>query len=225
MYKRQHQLVPTQLGRFALRDLAINNNVFTTKGLAECLRLASSVPAGRITLHNTPSELVDADLAAIKKSRAWRLRPYVEYLDHFGVPRPTSFEELTGDSELAKELRGLYDDRLDLVEFPIGVLAEKRLGTQILGPLMTVMVGYDAFSHALTNPLLAKRNFNVDTFTSIGLNSIKYTSRLSDLLARNSKPPHAHIDFTRRREIPGHHRPLQTPGCSDNPHTHLLRLK
>ena len=205
---RWHQLVPRQLGTLNTAGFVLNNNELVTRGLAGSLHLASSCPAGRITLHNTPDFLLAADKAAIAKSRAWRLRPYVEYLDHFGVPRPTSFEELTGDKALAAELHRLYDGRVELVEFPIGVLAERRRGTQILGPLMTVMVGYDAFTHALTNPLLAKRNFNADTFTSIGLESIKKTSSLADLLARNSKPPHPLVDFTRAREIPGHHRPV-----------------
>jgi hypothetical protein len=51
--------------------------------------------------------------------------------------------------------------------------------------LLLRMVAADAFSQALTNPLLSEHVFNADTFTPWGLNLINATSKLGDLLARN----------------------------------------
>lgn len=47
------------------------------------------------------------------------------------------------------------------------------------------MVAVDAFSHALTNPLLSPHVFSEATFTTEGWASIAATSPLNDLAARN----------------------------------------
>jgi hypothetical protein len=52
-------------------------------------------------------------------------------------------------------------------------------------PLIGRMVALDAFSHALTNPLLSPHVFNEETFTPAGFASIAATSSLHDLAVRN----------------------------------------
>ena len=47
---------------------------------------------------------------------------------------------------------------------------------------MAFMVSVDAFSQALTNPLLSKRVFNKETFTQWGLDLINNTHSLGDIL-------------------------------------------
>jgi prostaglandin-endoperoxide synthase 2 len=47
------------------------------------------------------------------------------------------------------------------------------------------MVALDAFSHALTNPLLSPHLFKEETFTPAGWASIAKTSSLRDLADRN----------------------------------------
>jgi prostaglandin-endoperoxide synthase 2 len=47
------------------------------------------------------------------------------------------------------------------------------------------MVAVDAFSQALTNPLLSEHVFNKDTFTQWGMDLIEITSKLEDVLHRN----------------------------------------
>ena len=51
---------------------------------------------------------------------------------------------------------------------------------------MGTMVGVDAFSQALTNPLLADGIFEQATFARAGWEAISATSRLQDLLDRNT---------------------------------------
>ena len=55
----------------------------------------------------------------------------------------------------------------------------------MLGELMTVMVAYDAFTHALTNPLLSKYTFKPETFDPAGMTIIADTNTLSDIVKRN----------------------------------------
>jgi prostaglandin-endoperoxide synthase 2 len=53
------------------------------------------------------------------------------------------------------------------------------------------MVAADAFSHALSNPLLSPHVFHAGTFTTAGLDVIQKTASLADLLARNDVAPAA----------------------------------
>ena len=58
-----------------------------------------------------------------------------------------------------------------------------------MGELLTAMVGYDAFTQALTNPLLGPQVFNEATFTRAGLKIIQKTRSLQQILARNVADP------------------------------------
>ena len=77
----------------------------------------------------------------------------------------------------------------------------------MMGELLTAMVGYDAFTQALTNPLLAPQVFTEATFTRAGLRIIKRTPILQQILARNAASPDAaFVRFTygpERRAGPG----------------------
>ena len=55
----------------------------------------------------------------------------------------------------------------------------------LFGELMTTMVAGDAFSQALTNPLLSTYIFNEDTFTRYGMEVIEDTSSFEDIARRN----------------------------------------
>ena len=82
---------------------------------------------------------------------------------------------------MAEKLEALYGN-VENVEFVIGLLAEKRPEARVLGPLMRVMVGVDAFSQALTNPLLSQNVFAADTFSEYGLETISETQRFQDIV-------------------------------------------
>ena len=102
-------------------------------------------------------------------------------------PRVTRFEQINGDAKVVKELREVYGD-VDKVEFYVGLFAEERPPLSAVPPLIGRMVAIDAFSQALTNPLLSEHIFNEVTFTPEGFRTIKETSRLEDLLKRNTLP-------------------------------------
>ena len=194
---RWHALVPTEMEiggrRFPDKDFRYNNPFLVDLGLASVFDAATSQRAGKITLHNTAPFLIDAEIAAINKSRAWRLRSYNEYRERFGLQKLSSFDDLTDDPKLRKELESLYE-HIDHVELLVGLLAESDQDT-VLGKLMTLMVGVDAFSQALTNPLLADNVYNEDTFTKTGLESIANTSSLADIVHRNRVPARAKVAF------------------------------
>ena len=63
----------------------------------------------------------------------------------------------------------------------------------MMGELLTAMVGYDAFTQALTNPVLAPQVFTEATFTRAGMKIIRRTRSLQQILARNAADPAARL--------------------------------
>lgn len=54
-----------------------------------------------------------------------------------------------------------------------------------MSSLVGSMVALDAFSQALTNPLLSEHVYNADTFTAFGMDEIRKTDTLWSILQRN----------------------------------------
>ena len=61
------------------------------------------------------------------------------------------------------------------------------------------MVAMDAFSQALSNPLLSEHVYNKETFTEFGWDTIRATGSLRDILERNCPQGTggAHVSMTR----------------------------
>jgi len=95
--------------------------------------------------------------------------------------------DLTGNNkEVSKKLEEVYGN-IDNLEWFVGIWAEAYdEKKETMGELLTYMVGNDAFTQALTNPLLAAEVFNEDTFSKEGFAIINDTGKLSDIIGRNS---------------------------------------
>ena len=104
------------------------------------------------------------------------------------MKKKTSFKDLVGENNtpLAQKMQYVYGD-IDNVEWFVGIWAEDYdEETHVMGGLVGNMVANDAFTQILTNPLLSKQVFNKDTFTKEGFAIIKKTSKISDIIGRNS---------------------------------------
>ena len=185
---RWHSLVPSSF-RIRGRDVAVTDTLFNTDvvvehGLAACFEDASAQRAGRVGLFNSPPEVWDAEVASVRQARAVALGPYNEYRRLARFPRATRFEDVSSDPRVQQGLRDLYGS-VDDIEFYPGLFAEDVRRNAVLPSLIGRMVAIDAFSQAFTNPLLAPRVFNPETFTPLGWELIRTTGSLSDLLHRN----------------------------------------
>ena len=61
------------------------------------------------------------------------------------------------------------------------------------------MVAFDAFTQALTNPLLAPRVYNEQTFSAAGMQIIAQTGSISEIVNRNVPgDPEYFVSLTRR---------------------------
>lgn len=186
---RWHPLMPDSI-TFPGRTIPIGQ--FTTSfdlipetGLAASFTAAASQPAGEIGPLNTATPLLFLETMAINQARGLRMRGYNEYRVAFGEKRVTKFEEISSRPDVLSLLKSLYPS-VDDVEFYPGLFAEDRVKNSPLPPLLLTMVAVDAFSQALTNPLLSEHVFNrPDTFTEWGRGEIDRTSTVADVLSRN----------------------------------------
>jgi prostaglandin-endoperoxide synthase 2 len=200
---RWHMLVPDQVttdegpvdSKTFLRD---NNQLVLDRGLEWLMAQCSRSRAARIGLFNTPAFLTDrrtpdhpaVEERSIALMRSARLQSYNAYRVRFGMPPKTDFADLTSDVAVQGRLAELYGD-IDDLEWYVGIFAEDHPEDQIMGELLTAMVGYDAFTQALTNPVLGPQVFNEATFTRAGLKVIRKTRSLQQILARNAADPAA----------------------------------
>ncbi|MEU8105754.1 peroxidase family protein [Nonomuraea muscovyensis] len=202
---RWHSLIPSRLSvgghDLPMAQTLVGGALIPEPGLGRLFEDASRQRAGRIGLFNTDPLLREVDAASIADSRVLGLAPYNSYREHCRFPRVRRFEQVSGDPRVAGALRELYRgvDDLDLY---VGLFAEEAGSPDaILPPLLTKIIAIDAFSQALTNPLLAPRIFNAATFSREGMRIIATTRTLSDVLHRNvpEDPRPRFVSMTRER--------------------------
>jgi prostaglandin-endoperoxide synthase 2 len=185
---RWHGLVPDSY-RIAGRDVPLaetlyNNRLLIDHGLGALLEDASAQTAGRIGLFNTPEMLLETEKLSIELGRLARLASYNDYRELCKFPRVTDFDQISGDPTVQAALKDVYG-HVDRVEYYPGIFAEDDRPDSALPALIGRLVGSDAFSQALTNPLLSANLYNERTFTAAGLKIIETTRDLSDILHRN----------------------------------------
>jgi prostaglandin-endoperoxide synthase 2 len=136
----------------------------------------------------TPYTFIDAtELASVKLGRQAQLASYNDYREICGYPRVTDFNQITGDEYAQQKLKELYG-HVDKIELFVGLYAEDVRENSAIPPLVARIIGIDAFSQALTNPLLSPKVFNKDTFSEVGWEIIQNTKTVSDLVNRNVPP-------------------------------------
>ena len=180
----------------SMYDSLWNNQMLIDKGLGALMEESCSQPGTRIGLFNTPDfkiagtpyTFIDAtELASVKLGRQAQLASYNDYREMCGYPRVTDFNQITGDEYAQQKLKELYG-HVDKIELFVGLYAEDVRKNSAIPPLVARIIGIDAFSQALTNPLLSPKVFNKETFSEVGWEIIQNTKTVSDLVNRNVPP-------------------------------------
>ena len=167
-----------------LGDFLQDNRPLIEVGLDAAFSGAASQAAGELGALNTSQALLHIEDRAVLQARHNRLATYNAYRVAFGMDRAASFNDISSNPAIAALLKDLYGAP-DHVEFYPGLMAEDRVEDSPLPGLLLRMVAVDAFSQALTNPLLSEHVWNEHTFTPWGFALIGATSKLGDILARN----------------------------------------
>jgi prostaglandin-endoperoxide synthase 2 len=196
---RWHSLVPDRMTwsetPYPVEATIFHNRLLLDAGLGRAFEEISSQPAGRLGAFNTAAALLGLEQRAIEQGRLINLAPYAEYRKYVSLPAPARFEDVSRDPEVVKLLRDVYGS-VDRVEFYPGLFAEDPIPNSPLPPLIQRMVAVDAFSQALTNPLLSKHVFRCDTFSAPGWKAIRETRLLRDMVRRNAPTSGAAITMT-----------------------------
>ncbi len=175
---RWHCLLPPEL-MIGGKPHALSETMFRTRtlfaehGLGALLEEASQQPAGAIELFNVGDRdgilLNSAELPTIRAGRKVELQSYNAYREHCGFKRVERFEDFSSNPKVGEELRKLYDNDVDAVEFYPGIFAEDRVTNSVVPPMMGRLIAVHAFSQLMTNPLLAPEIYNSDeTFSARG---------------------------------------------------------
>ena len=188
---RWHSLVPES---FVLagepipqQEYRFNNRLLEQHGVEQVIGDASRQRAGRIGLFNTPDFLWRAEQHGLQWAREFRIESFNAYRERFSLPRYESIDDLADSPEVAEALKRTYGD-VDAVEFTVGLFAEKRDPSQVMPGTLTQMVALDAFTHILTNPLLASEVHCEATYSPKGWEIIDENATLVDVIKRNTDP-------------------------------------
>ena len=196
---RWHILMPdklaltlNQIPNTDYKDFMYNPSSVIKHGLASLITAWSQQPAGACGLFNTPQFLMYVKELSLELSRRARLKSFNEYRKAFGSKELASFDELNTTEESRQALRKLYNNDINKLEFLLGLWAEQPslplcpsltgLYGNMFGSSMLTMVGVDAFSQALTNPLLSENVYGEATFSTEGLKIINSISTLEQLV-------------------------------------------
>ncbi len=200
---RWHALVPDRIEwggeTHPLAALFMNNQPLLRAGLRASALSLGAQRACELGPMNTSDALLAIEKASVEQGRFCGLAPYADYRDYVRLPRPQSFADISSRPEVQARLQALYGAP-EAVEFFPGLFCEDRATDSPLPGLILRMVAVDAFSQALTNPLLSPHLFNEATFSRAGWEAVNAPVRLADLVARNTPdgPPLDAVRMTRR---------------------------
>jgi prostaglandin-endoperoxide synthase 2 len=203
---RWHSLVPATVkwnGEVEqTKSFSFDHTRLLRDGLGCGFDSASRTRAWKLGLFNTPAFLMEMDIEkrSIKQGRANNLATYNDYRELVKFPRVTRFEQISGDPRVVDALGHVYG-HVDNIEYFVGIFAEETPPRLAVTPTIMRMVAVDAFSHLLTNPLLARSVYNRETFSDEGWETIQKTSTLKDLLERNI--PHSQGCYKVTMELNG----------------------
>lgn len=168
-------------------NFILDNTLLNCNGLALVFDQASHQKAGELGLFNTTQRLHLVEQRSIEQGRDNQLASYNDYREAMKFPRVTKFEQINGDPQVVQGLKKVYGD-VDKIEFFVGLFAEESRPRSAVPSLIGRMVALDAFSQALTNPLLSKNVYNEATFSAEGMRIIETTKSLREIVERNVPP-------------------------------------
>lgn len=189
---RWHSLVPDT---FTLAGVTLdntqyryNNALLEQYGVEQLITDASSQHAGRVGLHNTPGFLTVAEQHGLKWAREFGLQPFNRYRERFGLAPYRSIDEFADGAVVAAELKRIYNGDVDAVEFTVGLFGEKRGEGECMPETLVRMVANDAFTHILTNPVLATEVHCPLTYSDAGWDIVQQNAGLEEIVKRNCDP-------------------------------------
>ncbi|XP_078498679.1 prostaglandin G/H synthase 2 isoform X1 [Lissotriton helveticus] len=149
---------------YTYKQFMYNNSVMVEHGISHMVESFSRQVAGRVAGgRNVPVAVQRVAVASIEQSRQMKYQSMNQYRKHFMLKPYQSFEELTGEKEMAAELEALYGD-IDSMELYPGLLIEKPRTDSIFGETMVEMGAPFSLKGLMGNPICSPEYWKPSTF-------------------------------------------------------------
>ncbi|XP_006110924.2 prostaglandin G/H synthase 2 [Pelodiscus sinensis] len=186
-----HPLLPDSFHvhdqEYTFEQFLYNNSIMVEHGLSHMVKSFSKQIAGRVAGgKNVPFAVKKVAKASIDQSRQMRYQSLNEYRKRFLLKPFKSFEELTGEKEMAAELEELYGD-IDAMELYPGLLVERPRPGAIFGETMVELGAPFSLKGLMGNAICSPQYWKPSTFGGkVGFEIIN-TASLQKLICNNVK--------------------------------------
>ncbi|XP_034979645.1 prostaglandin G/H synthase 2 [Zootoca vivipara] len=170
---------------YTYQQFIYNNSIMLEHGLSHMVESFSRQRAGRVAGgRNVPAAVQTVAKASIDQSRKMRYRSLNEYRKHFMLKPFQSFEELTGEKEMAAELEELYGD-IDAMELYPALLVEKPRPGAIFGETMIELGAPFSLKGLMGNVICSPEYWKPSTFGGkVGFDIVN-TASIQNLICNN----------------------------------------
>ncbi|XP_007667187.1 prostaglandin G/H synthase 2 [Ornithorhynchus anatinus] len=172
---------------YTYQQFLYNNSIMLDHGLSRMVESFSRQIAGRVAGgRNVPPAVMKVSMASIDQSRQMRYQSLNEYRKRFLLKPFKSFEDLTGEKDMAAELEALYGD-IDAMELYPALLVEKPRPGAIFGETMVELGAPFSLKGLMGNPICSPEYWKPSTFGGeVGFEIIN-TASLQTLICNNVK--------------------------------------
>ena len=192
---RLHSMIPNTLNGFEELGFAAflnQNRLVVDTGLGNIFHAASAQAAGSLGLGNTHEGLLPTEFAMLSKGRG----VLGSYNAHREAHKPGSSHGFdVFDPEYRDELKRLYKNDINNVDYAVGIFAELpkrgievKMGLRdgsIMGSTLMDAIAKHAFRHILSNRYMSRDFLNPEVMTTVGWNNLQNTDSVETMLKRN----------------------------------------
>lgn len=185
-----HPLMPDEINisgtMYNLKEFMFHPELVVKHGMRNFVDSLSKQRAGLFGPRNHGPVTIPVVTELIKHGRTLRLQSFNQYRKRFDMEPIKSFEELTGEKKMAKQLEDFYGD-VNAVEFYVGLIMEKRRHNSMFGDSLVQIGAPYSVKGLMANPICSPKYWKPSTFGGeVGFNIVK-TSSLKKLFCENIK--------------------------------------
>ncbi|XP_051893094.1 prostaglandin G/H synthase 1-like [Pristis pectinata] len=172
---------------YKYEDFLFKPEILLDLGVDTLLESFTAQIAGRIGGgRNINGNILHVAISVIEHGRQLRLQPFNEYRKWFGLTPYKSFQELTGETEIAARLEKLYG-HIDAMELYPALLLETPYENGIFGESIVEMGAPFSLKGLLGNPICSPHYWKPSTFGGQTGFDIINTATLQKLVCLNTK--------------------------------------
>ncbi|KAG5847396.1 prostaglandin G/H synthase 2a [Anguilla anguilla] len=188
-----HPLMPDsfhiQGQEYGYPQFMFNNSLVMEHGIGNLVESFTKQIAGRVAGgQNLPAAVVKVAANSIEHTRQMRFQSLNAYRRRFSMRPYSSFQDLTGETEMAAVLEEMYGD-IDAVELYPGLLVEKPRPNAVFGETMVEMGAPYSLKGLMGNPICSPEYWMPSTFGGKVGFEIVNTASLRNLVCHNVKGP------------------------------------